>query len=395
MIYNYKQCAPPWGSLPFDDVGQTICQAGCGGTASADIVGATPDKVCKWLKNNGYVSPGYGTYWGGIPAAIQAYGTGAKQLNYTSLYGVTSCATFDTFRRHIQSGYGGSLLMGPGRFTTGGHYICISAYKDGLYKVNDPAGRQDGWHPWSDFAGEIKVCYTTQAPWGSEPAPEPWTATGTATCKDNGVNFRVTPNGAIIGTLNAGMRFEVDGTIQGEWTHAKVAGLGIGWVATRYVVPDTPAPVKYAYSFTVPGLIRGAKSRAVTLFERLLAPKNIYTGPSDTYYGDACVEACKKIQELRALSQTGRCYLEEWSIITGLPHDGATFHVSAVQWGSQGASVAFVQLILAAYGFYYGATVDGIAGDATRAAIITFQQFAGLATDGVAGPKTLEALVGF
>lgn len=313
---DYKQYDPAWALYPY--AGETIQAAGCGPTADADIIEvANPQKVASWMQAHGYASNGHGTEWSGIPAALRAWGIPASQLNYSSLYGVQSSAVFDAFKTHIQSGMCGVLLMGKGYWTNGGHYIAIVGYKDGQYQVYDPASAtRTGWHPWSDFAGQIKICFTAQKAWG------------------------------------------------------------------------------YAYSFTVPALSYGKVSRAVTLFERLLAPKNIYKGASDQVYGEGCVEACKKVQAIHNLAQTGECKLAEWIIITGLPHDGATFHIQEVRYGSTGDSVVFVQLILKAFGFYTGA-VDGIAGYGTRSAIIQFQQLMHLNPDGVAGAKTLAQIVGF
>ena len=68
-----------------------------------------------------------------------------------------------------------------------------------------------------------------------------WKAIGTATCTDDGVNVRYTAGGTIIGQVNAGNRFEIDGKTSGGWTHVKVAGIGIGWIATQYVKIDGTA----------------------------------------------------------------------------------------------------------------------------------------------------------
>src|SRR4051794_39023669 len=60
-------------------------------------------------------------------------------------------------------------------------------------------------------------------------------------------------------------------------------------------------------------------------------------------------------------------------------------------WGRGRPSVAALQVALRAKGLY-GATVDGVAGPATRAAVVRFQRRARLAADGVAGPRTRRAL---
>lgn len=62
-----------------------------------------------------------------------------------------------------------------------------------------------------------------------------WTKTGIATCTANKVRVRKTPNGTIIGKLNKGDQFEIDGTQSGVWVHVKVSGIGIGYMHQDYV----------------------------------------------------------------------------------------------------------------------------------------------------------------
>lgn len=76
--------------------------------------------------------------------------------------------------------------------------------------------------------------------WGSEDTEttEIWKATGTATATVSDLYVRETPNGYVLGKLNKGNRVEIDGKTSGMWTHVKVAGIGIAWVATKYLQID-------------------------------------------------------------------------------------------------------------------------------------------------------------
>ena len=65
-----------------------------------------------------------------------------------------------------------------------------------------------------------------------------WKAAGTATSTADGVRVRQTPNGTILGQVNTGNRFEVDGQKSGEWIHVKVAGIGVGYIHQDYVRYD-------------------------------------------------------------------------------------------------------------------------------------------------------------
>ena len=65
-----------------------------------------------------------------------------------------------------------------------------------------------------------------------------WKAAGTATSTADGVRVRQTPNGTILGQVDTGNRFEVDGQKSGEWIHVKVAGIGVGYIHQDYVRYD-------------------------------------------------------------------------------------------------------------------------------------------------------------
>ncbi|MBW4541953.1 MAG: peptidoglycan-binding protein [Myxacorys chilensis ATA2-1-KO14] len=58
--------------------------------------------------------------------------------------------------------------------------------------------------------------------------------------------------------------------------------------------------------------------------------------------------------------------------------------------GDSGAAVSELQQLLNAKGI--NIAVDGIFGDATRAAVVQFQKQSGIATDGIVGPQTWQAL---
>lgn len=67
---------------------------------------------------------------------------------------------------------------------------------------------------------------------------ETWKATGTATSTVDDLHIRETPNGYVLGQINKGNRVEINGEKSGMWTKVKVAGIGIGWAATKYLQVD-------------------------------------------------------------------------------------------------------------------------------------------------------------
>lgn len=74
--------------------------------------------------------------------------------------------------------------------------------------------------------------------WGSEGQTVTWRATGTATSAADDLYIRESPNGYVIGKINKGNRVEINGEKSGAWTRIKVAGIGIGWAATKYLAVD-------------------------------------------------------------------------------------------------------------------------------------------------------------
>lgn len=74
--------------------------------------------------------------------------------------------------------------------------------------------------------------------WGSEGQTVTWKATGTATSTVDDLYVRESPNGYVLGKINKGNRVEINGEKSGAWTKINVAGIGIGWVATKYLTVD-------------------------------------------------------------------------------------------------------------------------------------------------------------
>lgn len=65
-----------------------------------------------------------------------------------------------------------------------------------------------------------------------------WKATGTATSTVDDLYIRETPNGYVLGQINKGNRVEINGEKSGMWTKVKVANIGVGWAATKYLKVD-------------------------------------------------------------------------------------------------------------------------------------------------------------
>ena len=156
---NYRQYDSRWASKRY--AGDTMAGSGCGPTAVANIVHQLPTTVADYIESIGGTVPGSGTIWSFIDTALDHYGYNGQQLNGGSLYGTRGSSAEQRWKQAMLTGkYYAILLMGPGVFTRGGHYITITQYDGNRCYVHDPASAaRDGWHPWSDFAGCVKVFY--------------------------------------------------------------------------------------------------------------------------------------------------------------------------------------------------------------------------------------------
>lgn len=173
MPTNFKQTDPRWAYKPY--AGENMAYAGCGPTAVADVLDKSPVEIADWMTAHGYASNGSGTYQSGITACIRAYGKSCEQITPSSQAGSIDNPYFTRFFNTIKQGNCGILLMGGTKtgckdnyWSKAGHYIAIVGYQDGKYLVYDPAyAARDGWHPFSDFSGDIKHCFITNIKWGS------------------------------------------------------------------------------------------------------------------------------------------------------------------------------------------------------------------------------------
>lgn len=148
---------------------------------------------------------------------------------------IGSVESFTSQRINTNEGNTSSV---PGVVANGG------AVRNKSYSINDP--NIDGY-VWID--------------WGEENAVvETWKATGTATSTVDDLYIRETPNGYVLGQINKGNRVEINGEKSGMWTKVKVAGIGIGWAATKYLEID------------------GAKNTTTTISKKQDKNQRLYAG---------------------------------------------------------------------------------------------------------------------
>ena len=144
---SYLQTDPLWGSLDYSAPGEktTIAASGCGPTAMAMVLATwadpsvTPKTECAWALAHGYKAPRQGTYYGYFEPAGARYGLRVTRLNYTSLYGKSTSAYHAQVKDALDRGELVIACMGPGNWTSSGHYVLVWGIQGDTIYINDPA----------------------------------------------------------------------------------------------------------------------------------------------------------------------------------------------------------------------------------------------------------------
>ncbi|MDO5520640.1 MAG: C39 family peptidase [bacterium] len=142
-----------WGYAEY--AGDMIGLSGCGPTCLSMVllyvkgdVNMNPKTVADFATEEGYSIPGKGTDW-----ALFTQGGRKLGLDVTEL-------PLDENRivRNLKVGNPIICAMGPGDFTTTGHFIVLSGYEDGKIKVNDPNSYKNSEKLWDyeEISGQIK-----------------------------------------------------------------------------------------------------------------------------------------------------------------------------------------------------------------------------------------------
>ena len=160
---DYKQGDSRWGSKVYTSTGnkkQTIANSGCGPTSMADIQATwvdkniTPIEMCEYAVKHGYRTPANGTAWAFFKSIAVAYG-------YTGFVQTKSMATA---RAAIKNGAFVVASMGPGYWTSGGHYICLWKTDDTYMYANDPASKTRKKQKLAAFENERKQFFIFYKP---------------------------------------------------------------------------------------------------------------------------------------------------------------------------------------------------------------------------------------
>lgn len=149
----FLQWDPMWGYQRYGS--DYLAITGCGPTCLA-MVGYyltgeerfTPDQVAAFAQDNGYYQTGYGSSWKLISQGCGELGLKATELPLVKKKIVSA----------LESGAPIILAMGPGDFTTTGHYIVLTGVAEGKFTVNDPNSRINSQILWAyeDIESQIR-----------------------------------------------------------------------------------------------------------------------------------------------------------------------------------------------------------------------------------------------
>lgn len=157
LVY-YNQTEEPWANAAYGE-GDLIQDTGCGPTVVAMAVSsltetqATPKDVADWAYENGYWSPGSGSYHTLIQDGLAHYGLESSILT-----------SKEEVKAALEEHYPVIALMGEGHFTGGGHFLLLCDLPDGRNVVlADPKSRETTVKLWSlnTIVNESKVSPTT------------------------------------------------------------------------------------------------------------------------------------------------------------------------------------------------------------------------------------------
>ncbi len=152
-VPHFLQWDVRWGFLDYG--GECVAVAGCGPVClsmvgyylTGDEATFAPDKVVSFALDNGYCIEDVGTAWALMDEGAEALGLEVETLSLSEQNIIDS----------VENGRPVILIVGPGVFTSIGHFIVVHGYEDGKFLINDPNSKIRTARAWSysEFADQI------------------------------------------------------------------------------------------------------------------------------------------------------------------------------------------------------------------------------------------------
>ncbi|SET19986.1 C39 family peptidase [[Clostridium] polysaccharolyticum] len=126
-----------WGYASYGNscIGISGCAPTCISMVAVGLTGnvnATPREVAQYASDKGYYLDGTGTQWSFLSEGGEQFGIHGRELGLDK----------KQIEGHLKEGHPIICSMGPGDFTTQGHFIVLTGLEDGKITVNDPNSRQ-------------------------------------------------------------------------------------------------------------------------------------------------------------------------------------------------------------------------------------------------------------
>lgn len=159
-VPRFLQWDTRWGYENYG--GQAIGVTGCGPTCLSMVTIAltgdtsqNPLKVAQYAESNGYYVEGVGSSWDLLRSGVAPLGLSYREI---SLDEQTMADTLNSGELIICS-------MLPGDFTSSGHFIVITGYENGAFRVIDPNSvtRSEKLWKYSDISSQIAVIWAYSA----------------------------------------------------------------------------------------------------------------------------------------------------------------------------------------------------------------------------------------
>lgn len=157
----FMQWDDRWGYL---DYGVSICGIGGCGPTSLSMVAYywtgnpkyTPVYMMEFAQTEGHTGSTGGTNWSLFSKGAVALGFQVEELP----------AVEKTVARRLEAGIPVVVNVGPGTFTTGGHYMVLVGYEDGKFRINDPNSVEYSsrlW-AWDEFVDQVRNFWAISLP---------------------------------------------------------------------------------------------------------------------------------------------------------------------------------------------------------------------------------------
>lgn len=142
-----------WGYLSYGSnvAGLTGCGPVCLSMAAFYLTGDeafTPEKMIRFAADNGYCVKGSGSSWTLISEGGVKLGFDVTELPLDE----------NRIRKELEAGTPVITVVGPGDFTTTGHFLVMVGWEDGKIRINDPNSTANSEKLWSyeEIKGQIK-----------------------------------------------------------------------------------------------------------------------------------------------------------------------------------------------------------------------------------------------